>query len=151
MRGGAPSLILKEAIRHCLKDSLQGPPSKDSLQGPPSGRHATLEGEYHPLKLNFSGENTLTRPCQFKAPSVPPEGGLKGSWQGPPSGRHATLQGEYHPLKLNLSGQNNLTRPCQLKAPLVPPEGVVQRAPSKEYLQGAMRPFRGITTLLNLT
>ena len=93
------------------------------MQGPPSGRHATLEGEHHPLKLNLSGQNTPTRPCQFKAPSVPPEGRLNGSWQGPPSGRHATLEGEYHPLKLNLSGQNTPNRPFQFKAPSVPPEG----------------------------
>ena len=26
---------------------------------PPSGRHATLEGEYHPLKLNLSGQKYL--------------------------------------------------------------------------------------------
>ena len=29
---------------------------KGSWQGPPLGRHATLEGEYHPLKLKLSGQ-----------------------------------------------------------------------------------------------
>ena len=79
-------------------------------------------------------KNTPTRPCQFKAPSVPPEGGLKGSWQGPPSGRHATLEGEYHPLKLNLSGQKYPDQALSVQGSL----GATRAASFQGYLQAAI-------------